>query len=193
MKKIILALVLLMFAGGALPLTAQTDQKLSKKEQRKKEKEAKKQARLEAERLQMEKLQQLVRDTAFVFVANRLRGNGGVSFSVNSSVNFLAVHGSHATYQFAFDGIPGWNGVGGATFDGDIVKYEYTFGENNKASNLSMTFRPRGVGGLPYITITFFPNSATANITLDQGGMIILDGQIKSLQEAGIFKGQSIF
>jgi len=194
MKKLILILSVLFLVGSITPLTAQTDQKLSKKEQRKKEKQAKKAAKEAAEKEAFDKVQRLISDTAFVFVANRLRGNGGASFSVNPSVNFLAVHGQHATYQFAFQGIVGWNGVGGATFDGDVVKYEFKPSENpNKGGYLEMMFRPRGVGGLPYISISFFANSATVNITLDDGNRITLDGMIKSIAEAGVFKGQTIF
>ena len=185
---------MLFFVGGIAPLTAQTDQKLSAKEQRKLEKKAKKEAREAAEKEAFEKVQKMVQDTAFVFVANRLRGNGGASFSVNPTVNFLAVHGSHATYQFAFQGLMGWNGVGGATFDGDVIQYDFKPSDNpNKGGYVDMTFRPRGVGGLPYITISFFANSATMNITLDNGDRITLDGEIQSLQDAGVFKGQAIF
>lgn len=194
MKQIILIISVLFFAGAVMPVTAQNDQNLSTKEQRKLEKKAKKEARAAAENEAFEKLQQLVKDTAFVFVANRLRSNGGASFSVNPSVNFLAVHGKNATYQFAFQGLVGWNGVGGATFDGEVVKYDFSPAENpNKGADLDMMFRPRGVGGLPYISISFFANSATMNLTLDNGDRITLDGEIKSIQDAGVFKGNTLF
>jgi hypothetical protein len=192
-KKLIYLLGMLIMITSAMPLSAQTEQ-LSKKQLKKLEKQKKKAAKEQAEKLEYEKVKQLVKDTTFVFIANRLYGPGGKTFNLNQTLNFLAVNKHDATYQFSFHGIIGWNGVGGVTFNGDVNKYEYKFGKNiNKASYIEMIFRPRGVGGLPYINITFFGSSATMDLTLDDGTRIRLDGQIKSIQEADIIKGHSIF
>ena len=193
MKKTFLIIIALIVTSVIMPLTAQTEKNISEKEQKKLEKQAKKEARLEKEKQAVAKVKQLVKDSAFVFVANRLRGKGK-SYSVNPSVNFMLVNGKSATYQFAFQRLAGWNGIGGATFDGDVVDYEYTLSENTKkASHLKMTFRPEGVGGLPSVTITFFATSATMNLTLDDGTRLTFDGEIKSIQESGVFKGNAVF
>jgi len=197
MKKItlLISITAILLAGfNTYAQSEKSTQKLSKRELRKIEKQKKKEAKILAEKQEFEKVKQLVQDTTFVFVADKLYGDRGRMFNVNPTLNFLAVNKKEATYQFAFQGIIGWNGVGGVTFNGDIVKYEVKLGKNiNKASYVEMVFRPKGVGGLPYINITFFGSRATVDLTLDNGNRIRLDGEIKSLQEAEIFKGQSIF
>ncbi len=194
MKKLLLIITLLFSFAVVLPASAQNEQNLTKKELRKLEKQRKKEAKEKAEKEEFEKVKQLVNDTSFVFIANRLYGKHGRMFNINPSLNFLAVNKNKATYQFAFQGLVGWNGIGGVTFEGDLAKYEVKISKNaKKASYVEMVFRPRGVGGLPYINITFFGSQATMDLTLDDGTRIRLDGEIKSIQEAHIFKGQPIF
>ncbi len=194
MKKLLYIFSIVIAIAVAFPATAQNNQNISKKELRKLEKKWKKEAKAKAEKEEFEKIKKLVNDTSFVFIANRLYGNNGILFNVNPLLNFLAVNKKEAIYQFAFQGLVGWNGVGGATFKGDLVKYEVKLAKNtNKASYIKMIFRPRGVGGLPYINITFFGKEATMDITFDDGTRIRLDGELKSVNDANIFIGQSIF
>jgi len=194
MKKTVMALSILLLAFGFVPVMAQETNNLTPREQKKIEKQKRKEMRIAAEKAENDLINKLVHDTAFVFVANRLYGNRGVMINVDPGLNFLGVHHGHAVYQFAFQGLVGWNGVGGATFEGDITKYKFEPAKNhNKASNLTMTFRARGVGGNPYVTLTFFGSDGTMDITFNNGDRVRLDGEIKSIKDAGVFKGQSLF
>ena len=194
MKKIIIAMSIIVLAIGVVPVMAQENNNLTPREQKKMEKQKRKEAKMAADKAENDLVNKLVNDTAFVFVANRLYGNGGVMISVDRGLNFLGVHHGHAVYQFAFQGLVGWNGVGGATFEGDITKYRFEPAKNpNKASNLTMTFRARGVGGNPYVTMTFFGSDGTMDITFNNGNRVRMDGEIKSIKDAGVFKGQSLF
>ena len=105
MKKLLFALSLMVLIGGATPVLAQENHKLTPKEQRKLEKQKKKEAKLKAEQDELNRINALVKDTSFVFKADRLYNKAGVSFEINSSLNFLAVQQGQAVYQFAFNGV----------------------------------------------------------------------------------------
>jgi hypothetical protein len=123
-----------------------------------------------------------------------LYGERGGTFTIDPTLNFLGVNKEDAVYQFSFRGITGWNGLGGATFEGTVSKYEFNPSENiQKGSKLVMMMQPKGVGGLPYITMTFFGLNATVNITFSNGNRITMDGQIRSIHDAEILKGRPVF
>jgi len=194
MKKLLITLSVLFLFGATVPVMAQVNSNLTPREQRKLEKQNKKEARQAKDLTELKEVNKLVEDTSFVFVASMLYGSRGSLIQVDPSVNFLGVNHGKAVYQFAFNGLVGWNGVGGATFEGNITKYDFKASDNlNKASNLSMNFHARGIAGSPYVTMTFFGSKATVEIQFNTGERIRLDGFIKSVKEAGVYKGQSIF
>ena len=194
MRSLLIMLSLVFAISTTMPLKAQNEKQLSKRELKKLEKKKKKEAEEKAEYEDFLKIKRLIDDTTFVFVADRLYGERGRTFNLNSSLNFLIVNKKEGSYQFSFHGISGWNGLGGATFNGDITKYEVKYGKNfKKPTYVSMIFRPRGVGGLPYINITSYGSKAIMDLTLDNGTRIRLDGEIKPIGEADILKGHSIF
>ncbi len=194
MKKIIVALSMLLLMASTAPLMAQVNSNVSPKEQKKLEKQKKKEAQQAEDLAELKTVNKMVKDTAFVFVASTLYGDRGSSFRVDPSVNFLGVSHGKAVYQFAFNGLVGWNGIGGATFEGNITKYEFKESDNlKKASGLTMNFRSPGVAGSPYVTMSFFGTKATVNILFSTGERVRLDGEIKSLNDAGVYKGQSLF
>ncbi len=194
MKKLIFVLGMLFLLGGVTPATAQENSKLSPREQQKSEKQKKKEARQAEDLAELKAVNKLVEDTAFVFVANTLYGPRGSSYHVDPSINFLGVHSGKAVYQFAFNGLVGWNGIGGATFEGDITRYIFKPSDNlKKASDLTMNFRAMGVAGSPYVTMSFFGHRATVSITFNTGERVRLDGEIRSVKDAGVYKGQSLF
>ena len=194
MKKIVFALSVLFLLGGLAPLMAQVNSNLMPKEQRKLEKQRKKEAGQVEDMAELKAVNKLVRDTAFVFVANTLYANRGIFSMVNPSVNFLGVNHGKAVYQFAFTGLVGWNGVGGATFEGDITKYEFKKSDNlKKASELTMNFKAVGVVGSPHVSMSFFGHKATVDILFSWGTRVRLDGVIKSVKDAKVYKGHSLF
>ncbi len=194
MKKIVLLLTALMVLGAAIPVMAQNSKKLTPREQRNIEKQKKKEARREADLAELKEVNKLVNDTSFVFVAHTLYAKDGGSFHVDPSLNFLKVNKGTAVYQFAFNGLVGWNGIGGATFEGKITTYKFKPSESlKKASNLSMNFRAAGVAGSPYVSMTFFGNKATVDIVFSNGERVRLDGEIKPVKGAKVYKGQNSF
>ena len=194
MKRMIVALSMLLLLGAVAPVMAQVNSDLTPKEQRKLEKQKKKEARQAEDMAELKVVNKMVKDTAFVFVANTLYGSRGSSFHVDPSINFLGVSHGKAVYQFAFNGLVGWNGIGGATFEGDITKYVFKESDNlKKASDLSMNFRATGVAGSPYVSMSFFGRKATVDILFSTGERVRMDGVIKSVKDAGVYKGQSLF
>jgi len=194
MKRIIIALSMLLLIGAAAPVTAQVNSDLTPKEQRKLEKQKKKEAKQTEDMAELKAVNKLVKDTAFVFVANTLYGSRGSSFHVDPSINFLGVNHGKAVYQFAFNGLVGWNGIGGVTFEGDISRYDFKESDNlTKASSLTMNFRAMGVAGSTYVTMSFFGQKATVDILFSTGERVRMDGVIKSAKDAGVYKGQSLF
>ncbi len=194
MKRLFFVLSLFLSMVIVLPAFSQTEQTLSKKEQKKLEKQKKKEEEKQKEIMEFNKVKKLIEDSTFVFIATRLYGPNGKVFNLNQTLNFLAVNKKKATYQMSFHGVIGWNGVGGVTFDGHIVKYNVEFAKKvNKSSYLNMLFVPDGIGGITNVSMTFFGASGTITLNFDDGTNIRLDGRIKSIEEAGIIKGQSIF
>lgn len=194
MKKLLMALSVLFLFGTAAPVMAQVNSSLTPREQRKVEKQNKKEARQAKDLTELKEVNKLVEDTSFVFVASMLYGSRGSLIQVDPSINFLGVNHGKAVYQFAFNGLIGWNGIGGATFEGNITKYDFKASNNiNKASDLSMNFHARGIAGSPYVTMTFFGRKATVEIQFNTGERIRLDGVIKSVKDAGVYKGQPVF
>ena len=194
MKKIVLVLTALMVWGATIPVMAQNSKRLTPREQRNLEKQKKKEARREADLAELKEVNKLVNDTSFVFVAHTLYAKDGSSFHVDPAINFLSVNKAAAVYQFAFNGLAGWNGIGGATFEGKITTYKFKPSESlKKASNLSMNFRAPGVSGSPYVSMSFFGQKATIRIIFGAGNRIRLDGEIKPVKGAKVYKGQNSF
>ena len=113
MRILVLSCSLLIIASGSLlAQSASEDRKATKKAKKEQE-----------EKLNIEKtnrLYGLVEQKQFVLEANTLFDKSGMSFQLNSNINFVGFDGKNATIQLAFDQLVGWNGVGGITLDGTI-------------------------------------------------------------------------
>jgi len=180
-----------LFTNGILAqdtAITQKEQKQFIKQQKKEEK-----ARRAAEDKQ--ELTLLLEKRFFVFQASRLIGAQGRSYSVSPNTNFLVVVDSTVTFQFAFDQLVGWNGLGGATFEGYIDNYVFT---NNQSSKRPMMVESKVIpatgGGRPYFTIKVYDNGM-ADLDLIMGGPdhIKMSGRIVNPKQSGIFKGQTIW
>ena len=113
MRAISIVIIMVLLGGSAI---AQT------KEEKKAAKKAKKEAKLEQDKANTAMLMSLVESKKFVLEANTLFDRTGVSYVLNSSLNFIGFDGVNSTIQLAFDQLIGWNGVGGVTIDGKITK-----------------------------------------------------------------------
>ncbi len=195
MKKIAAIFSVLLFTFLLYPGTAMAQQNaISKKEQRKLEKEKKKKEKQAAELAERELTRKMLENRKFVFMANTLATDGGKTFSVTPKFNFLMINGDEVVFQFAFDGVVGWNGIGGFTLEGKIVDYKFEPGKNiNKPMRVNARVDASALWERPYFTITIF-DEGYASITMTvKGAAINMNGQIVGLENSGVYKGQKIF
>jgi hypothetical protein len=194
MKKLIYFLGLLFVMTLALPNTgiAQAKQ-LTKKEQRKLERQKKKEKRLKKSTTSRKFYTNLIKNKRWVFQATRLFGPSGVYYSVTPDLNFVAVQDNKIILQFGFQGVIGWNGVGGITAEGFLTDFKFNPGKNSKqAMSISANIQPKYGGGSPYFTMDI-GNDGSANITvtLINGGTLRMGGQIYSPAQSSVYKGQT--
>ena len=192
MKKIIFILSLLIAVLLVAPsgVTAQTKQ-LTKKEQRKLEKKKKKEERRKKSAAQRKYYEHLLKEKRWVFQATRLYGPSGQLYNVSPDVNFVAVKDSMIILQFGFQNVVGWNGVGGVTAEGFLSQYKVDPGKNHKqAMTVSAHIRPKFGGGSPYFTMTVMDDGSTdIMVTLNNGDMLRMGGQLYAPQNASVYKG----
>ncbi len=192
MKKLIYLFVLLFAISLAFPTagTAQTKQ-LTKKEQRKLEKQKKKEERQKKSAAMRKYYLHLLKNKRWVFQATRLYGPGGQMFNVSPDINFVAVKDSMIVLQFGFQNVMGWNGVGGVTAEGFLSEYNFSSGKNHKAAlTVSAHIRPKFGGGSPYFTMTVMNDgSAEISVTLINGQLLRMGGQLYAPQNASVYKG----
>ncbi len=194
MKKLIYFLGLLFVMTLALPNTgiAQAKQ-LTKKEQRKLERQKKKEKRLKKSTASRKFYTNLIKNKRWVFQATRLFGPSGVYYSVTPDLNFVAVQDNKIILQFGFQGVIGWNGVGGITAEGFLTDFKFNPGKNSKqAMSISAHIQPKYGGGSPYFTMDIGNDgSASITVTLINGGTLRMGGQIYSPAQSSVYKGQT--
>ncbi len=192
-KVLLFAILSLLVASGSV--FSQDTVKLTKREQRKIERKKKKEKILKVEFEQRMKYAKMLKEKHFVFEGDQLFSPRGESYSVSSNINFLAVAGKTVVFQFGFDGVVGWNGVGGYTAEGHIDKYKFNPGKNrNSALSVESQVIPNIGGGRAYFQITVMDNgNAQLNMTMAHGGTIRMSGRIVTSNKASVFKGQTAF
>lgn len=194
MKKLIyfIGLVFALTLFTANPGIAQNKQ-LTKKEQRKLEKQKRKEVRLKKDAASRKFYTDLIKNKRWVFQATRLFGPSGLYFSVTPDLNFVAVQDNEIILQFAFQGVVGWNGVGGVTAEGFLSDFKFNPGKNdNKAMSISAHIQPKYGGGSPYFTMDIGNDgSADITVTLENGGTLRMGGQLYSPAQSSIYKGQT--
>jgi hypothetical protein len=186
MRTIITLLLAFVFTLGTF---AQDDQTLSRKEIRKLQREQKKAERA-AEQEQMAQITGLmIEQQRFVLEADFLSNKSGSRVPVQSTINFIMVDSVNATVQFGSAMAAGYNGVGGATLDGRISKYEYSkIGKNKDSFSISMSF----MSSLGIYDITMLVSaSGTTDATIrgNWSGSLNYHGKLVPLVQSRIFKG----
>ncbi|MCK4677730.1 MAG: DUF4251 domain-containing protein [Bacteroidales bacterium] len=191
MKKLIVLSVVFILAIGAYCQTeVKTDKKAAKaqtKEQKKEEKQKKKQ-------LLAEITKQMVESQRFVLEASFLLNRQGKQVSVDSRINFIIIDSTDVTFQFG-DGIGGGlNGVGGATFDGKITKYQFNKIEKKKYSIYNISFVIFTTVGVFDVTMAVTDNSrASATIRDSRSGMLKYEGTLYPHEFSRIYKAGNAF
>jgi len=194
MKRFIYFLGLLLVITLALPNTGIAQQKQqTKKEQRKLEKQKKKEERQKKAATSRKFYSHLIQSRKWVFQATRLFDPSGRYYSVTPDLNFVAVNDKEIVLQFAFQGVVGWNGVGGVTAEGGLYDFKFDPGKNHKqAMSVSARIRPKFGGGSPYFTMSVGDDgTAEISVTLDNGQMLRMGGQIYTPAESSVYKGQT--
>ncbi len=164
---------------------AQETKKLSKKEK----KELRKQQQLE----QKKAILDLLISKQWVIEAHTVFDRYNQSYQINPSINFVGIKGEEGALQLGFNGLIGWNGVGGVTIDGSVTKYELKEGKENQSPAVNLRFQGRGVGSATINITVNTSGQATARVSGDFGDRITFSGFIKSLDESVVYKGQSLF
>lgn len=183
MNKITSCLLALFFTSAIS--FAQEHQDLSRKER--------KELKRQQQAAQKQNLTDLLYSKKWVIEAHTVFDRYNQSYQLNPTINFVGINDIDAALQLGFNGLIGWNGVGGVTIDGEITKYEVKEGKGDKMPTVSMRFRGRGTGSA-IVNITLNTSGqATARVNGDFGDRITFSGNIKSLEESTVYKGQSLF
>ncbi len=185
MRKIIL-LMLLGVMTVSFTYAQVSEKKLSKAE--------KKAARKQKEEEQMKQIIALLQSQHWVIEATTVYNRKNVPFQLNPTLNFFGVKGNTAALQLGFDQLVGWNGVGGITLAGKVVNYKLDTGKKGNTPQVTLRFQGNaGVGSAQvYVTVNA-SGQATARYIGDQGQRVTFSGQLVSLANSTVYKGQSLF
>ncbi len=167
-------------------------QQLSQKEIKKLQKEQKKAAK-EAEMERMAEVTDfMVQQQQFVLEADYLSNQYGVRVPVSPLINFVLIDSLTGTVQFGSAESIGYNGVGGATVDGQITKYEYSMiGKKKDSYSIQLIF----MASIGTYNITLMVNSqgyADASIRGNWSGQLNYHGKLVPLTLSRVYKGTPI-
>jgi hypothetical protein len=183
------------FAAFALILGAYAQEgtgQLSPKELRKLQKEQRKAEKAAEEERMAEVTKYMVEQQQFVLEADFLSDKYGQRAPVTPTINFVLIDSLTGTVQFGDAARIGYNGVGGATVDGRITKYEYsTVGKKQDSYSIRMIF----MASIGTYDITLMVNSqgyADASIRGNWSGQLNYHGKLVPLTLSRIYKGTPI-
>jgi hypothetical protein len=163
------------------------DTKSLSREEKKTLKKSKKEEENRARQEALSGYETIASEKAWVIEAHTVYNKGGGSFPMNPTTNFVRVNGDETTFQLAFNGIAGWNGIGGITLDGHVNKYVVS--ENKNAITISMLAMGPGMGPVD-VLITVGPDgNGRATISGNWGERITFAGRFVPFEASRIFKG----
>jgi len=183
MRTIVLCLCILTISVGIS--VAQEKKELSKKER----KELKKELELEKKKAIMELLQ----SKEWIIEAHTVYDRYNQSYQISPTINFVGIRGEDGVIQLGFDGLIGWNGVGGITMDGKVTSYKIIEGKKNNDPSVNLSFQGRGIGSANIVIAINSSCQANAKVSGDFGDRITFSGILKSMDESSVYKGQSLF
>lgn len=199
MKKLLFVLIAVLV--GTASMFAQDDNGgLSKRELRKQaraarkaEKEAQKQAEIEEGKRLFEMACRAVDSCDFVLEAEKIEFRSGQFVYVNSSTNFVSLHGKEATIQLAFNiPISGPNGMGGITVDGTISKIDK---KKDRKGNMMYEMMVQGIAVSANVVIHLTEGTNDCRVTVMpnfNNRRISFVGHLYPSQFSRVFKGRSI-
>lgn len=184
MKKTLIFLIALLIGVG---LNAQEEQKT-----RKEKREERKQQELAQQEANRALQLTWVENKTFVLEASQVFGKNGSLFQLTPSTNFVYVNGDQAIVQLSFNGLVGWNGVGGITIKGTINNFEYEAENKNKPIYIKMSIQ--GSEGFQDVTMWISSNgNGEAQVTDIRGNRIRFTGNVVNLEDSKVFIGNTRF
>jgi hypothetical protein len=188
MKHIIIILIFGILAD--LTLYGQTenpDTKTPSKEEKKALRKAQKEEEKRKLTENLEKMKVLAENRSWVIEAHTVFEKGGRSFQMNPTINFVSVLEEEVTIQLSFNGIAGWNGVGGITLEGKIQKYQLQ--ESKNSFNISMTAMGSALGPVDLLATISPSGNGRVTISGNWGDRITFAGDYVAYGESTVYKG----
>ena len=132
-------------------------------------------------------------DKDFTLEADKIEFKYGQTAFVNSKTNFVSVKGDKSVVQVAFNiPVPGPNGIGGITLDGNVSNYEI---KKDKRGNIDVTMNVMGTGISAMVNISLYSGSNKASVTISpnfNSNRITLTGIVVPSFRSRVYKGGSI-
>ena len=158
------------------------DNKLSRQEQ--------KEARRDKQYFNFQVLDTILKNKSFVLEADFLENEFGNRRPVLSDLNFIKVDSSDVVLQTGSNYNMGFNGVGGATAEGNISNMKIV--KNLKNLTFYLQFSVLTNIGIYYVSMTINSDCvARATITGLTRGKLVYDGRIKTIESSGFYKGMN--
>ena len=177
--------------GLALLITTSVMQAQENQEKQRLTRAEKKELRKQEQENMQKLVAGLITNRTFVLEASYLITRYGAMIPVSSTINFISIDSTNATFQFGSANHFGQNGVGGVTIDGKIsdwiVKTRKKTGVYYIRATLSSAW------GAFDINFDISPTGmADATITSNYGGILQYSGRILAPNESRIFKGMAL-
>lgn len=137
-------------------------------------------------------LDTLLEGKSFVLEADFLENQYGNRYPVSSVLNFVRVEPSNVVLQIGSNNSLGYNGLGGITAQGSLARWKIY--KNFKKLSYSLQFSVTTNIGAYDVSITVnADNSARATISGYTRGKLIYDGNLVSLNNSIVYKGQNTY
>ena len=183
-------IILLFISVSGTVVLAQTENP-DTKELTKEEKKALKKAKKEEQKLQREEalnnFEIYANNRQWVLEAYMVFDKAGQSYSMDPNINFVGADKEQATIQLSFNGIMGWNGVGGITQDGKIGTYTIT--KSKSVITIRMTAMGSGMGPVDILLTVSGDGIGSATVSGNWGDRITFKGKFVPLSESSVYKG----
>lgn len=137
-------------------------------------------------------LDTLLTNKEFVLEADFIENQYGQRLNVAPLLNFIRVDSERATLQTGSSAYIGYNGVGGVTAEGQLNKYDLS--KNTKNLSFTARFSVSTTIGFYDVMLTVSANNyARATITGLTPGRLVYTGQLLSLNDSRVYKGQNSY
>lgn len=171
-----------------LPPAVNGQDGLTRKQQRSLLKEARKQEIAEEQELMAMYIDSIMDASSFVLEADMLLNKYGQSIQVESTINFVMVDKEAGVFQFGDAFRMGYNGLGGATYEGFISNYRII--EDDKRGTYFVNFTLTSSMGSFDISMTVTDTGrGDASVRSNFSGQLRYTGRIYGLDETRVFKG----